>query len=50
MDNPKNRNDELTQKPSDQADLQTTDEVTEMDHELLEEVAGGGNGTVGGQA
>ena len=49
MDNLEKRNDELTRKPLDRADLQTTDELADIVDEQLEQAAGGSNGSAHGQ-
>ena len=48
MNNPEHINDELTQEIADESVQNNTDEDAEIANVLLEQVAGGGNGTATG--
>ena len=48
MSNPEHINDELTQEITDEPVQKSTDEGVEIANDLLEQVAGGGNGTATG--
>jgi hypothetical protein len=46
MNNPERINDEMTQEIADESGQKNKDEGVEIANDLLEQVAGGGNGTV----